>query len=250
MMVPDGVVSHFESPSAEPKPSNKYPLDADGLPRPQSPTLDKIIARQEAAKEAAHQDKADQPQSVSPVESNEPGYRADPIVVPINPDVAAYQFPEVDPPSPPKQTRTRTPKNPHTIPRPNWRRDLGLKKARSRFQLKRRPNKNKLAEPWSYESARLYAWTFYRMQKLNLQLMEEICEKQEKIEQLKRQLNTPAHEQAGEPTHTPRPVRRTGAKTFPMQTQTEQNIRAAEDHAAVEAVAAQDMQETNERGPP
>ncbi|MFN3149333.1 hypothetical protein, partial [Bremerella sp.] len=149
------------------------------------PTLDAIIARQEAEEEAAFQASMapKEPAEVSPaspVEPEGPRYQADPIVVPIDSDVAAYEFPEFDPPEPPNRTRTRTPKIPLDKP---WRmRDKG-DRGRDRDRQPR-SKERPLVDPWSHRSARIYAWMYYRMQKLNVQLIGEICAKQEAIEQL------------------------------------------------------------------
>ncbi|MFN3151245.1 hypothetical protein [Bremerella sp.] len=159
------------------------------------PTLDAIIARQEAEEEAAFQASMapkepveDSP--VSPVEPEGPRYQADPIVVPIDPDVASYKFPEYDPPAPPKPTRTRTPKIPLDKP---WRiRDKG-DRGRDRDRQPRRKERP-LVDPWSHRSARIYAWMYYRMQRLNVQLIGEICAKQEAIEQFENDLTSTTEE--------------------------------------------------------
>ncbi|MFN3153143.1 hypothetical protein, partial [Bremerella sp.] len=149
------------------------------------PTLDAIIARQEAEEEAAFQASMAPKEPVevspaSPVEPEGPRYQADPIVVPIDPHIAAYEFPEHDPPPPPKRTRYRTPKIPLDKP---WRmRDKGNRGRDSDRQPRRK--ERPLVDPWSHRSARIYAWMYYRMQKLNVQLIGEICAKQEAIEQL------------------------------------------------------------------
>ena len=149
------------------------------------PTLDAIIARQEAEEEAAFQASMAPKEPIedspaSPVEPEGPRYQADPIVVPIDPDIAAYEFPEHDPPPPPKRTRTRTPKIPLDKP---WRMRDKRDRGRDRDRQPRRKERP-LVDPWSYRSARIYAWMYYRMQRLNVQLIGEICAKQDAIEQL------------------------------------------------------------------
>ena len=187
------------------------------------PTLDAIIARQEAEEEAAFQASMAPREPIevspaSPVEPEGPRYQADPIVVPIDPDIAAHEFPEHDPPPPPKRTRYRTPKIPLDKP---WRmRDKGDRGSNRERQPRRK--ERPLVDPWSYRSARIYAWMYYRMQKLNVQLIGEICAKQEEIEQLENDLTGTTEERSTQQnSRVPRPSPLGRASQVPAQTTSE-----------------------------
>ncbi|MFN3148822.1 hypothetical protein [Bremerella sp.] len=213
------------------------------------PTLDAIIARQEAEEEAAFQASMTPKEPVevspaSPVEPEGPRYQADPIVLPIDPNVAAYEFPEHDPPPPPKRTRTRTPKIPLDKP---WRmRDKGDRGSDRDRQPRRK--ERPLVDPWSYRSARIYAWMYYRMQRLHLQLMEEISQKQDEIEQLKTNLTAPQQERTTE-EHSrvprPSPLGRASQVPVPSTSETQPTIELTP-HAHADV----GMAPKNERGPP
>jgi len=155
-----------------------YPLDSEGLPRPQSATLDEISRRQEAARsEAARLEEAVQAASAEAIATDEPGYRADGLVCPIiDPQVEAYQVPAEDPPPlPPGITGPR--------PRDNETR----RRERQRYRLKR-----PLRQSSTYEGKRLRAWYFYRLKAFDLQLQREIREQVETIQQLRRKLDDAA----------------------------------------------------------
>ncbi|MFN3150523.1 hypothetical protein [Bremerella sp.] len=242
------------------------------------PTLDAIIARQEAEEEAAFQASMapKQPTEVSPaspVEPEGPRYQADPIVVTIDPDIAAYEFPEHDPPPPPKRTRTRTPKIPLDKP---WRmRDKG-DRGRDRDRQPRRKERP-LVDPWSYRSARIYAWMYYRMQRLNVQLIGEICAKQEEIEQLENDLTGTKPEQSTKQdlrVPRPSPLGRASQVPVPSTSETQPTIElnphahadvgmapagstsssvrrhAQEDLGVAPGELTQHSTQPNERGPP
>ncbi|MFN3153027.1 hypothetical protein [Bremerella sp.] len=241
------------------------------------PTLDAIIARQEAEEEAAFQASMAPKEPVedspaSPVEPEGPRYQADPIVVPIDPDIAAYEFPEFDPPEPPKRTRTRTPKIPLDKP---WRmRDKG-DRGRDRDRQPRRKERP-LVDPWSYRSARIYAWMFYRMQKLNVQLIGEIRAKQEAIEELtndltgtkpqpttKQEIRVPRPSPLGRASQVPvlstsetqptielNPHAHADVGMAPDQTVDEVQRHAQEDLGVAPSELTQHSTQPRERGPP
>ncbi|MFN3150409.1 hypothetical protein [Bremerella sp.] len=240
------------------------------------PTLDAIIARQEAEEEAAFQasmapKEPTEDSPVSPVEPEGPRYQADPIVVPIDPDVAAYEFPEFNPPAPPKQTRTRTPKIPRDKP---WRiRDKGDRGSDRDRQPRRK--ERPLVDPWSHRSARIYAWMYYRMQRLNVQLIGEICAKQEAIEQLtndltgtkpqhttKQEFRVPRPSPLGRASQVPVQTTPEGQPTSALQTHAHEDVGMAPDavagstsnvvprHAQEDLGVAPVARDANERGPP
>lgn len=251
MELSDGLVDDLEKAAAKPKVPSQFPLDADGLPRPPSKTLDEIIRRQDAAKEAAHRAKRTQAkQPAPPIEPEGPRYQADPIVVPIDPDVAAYAFPEKDPPPPPSRTQARTPKLPLAEPRPKFPRP-SLEADREReTERKPRRRERRLRDPWSYRSARLYAWMFYRMQKLNVQLIGEICAKHEEIEQLKCEL-TGQKMAKTQKVRGPRPSPLERACKVPAETadRYESSGQAEHTHADV-SMAPEEMPPTEQRHAP
>lgn len=184
MLLADGTCQDLANKAQEPAPKRKFPLDSDGLPRPTGPTLEKIIARQEAPKDAAYRDAPVPPEPLSPIlKPSEPFYRADPIVVPIDPEVAAFEFPEEQPPT------VELPRKPRAIARPRRPR----RPRRERFSMrlpkgKGRPRCKGFGDPLTYEGARLYAWTYYRLKALNLQLAGEICAKHEELETLQQEV--------------------------------------------------------------
>ncbi|MFN3151336.1 hypothetical protein [Bremerella sp.] len=274
MELSDGLVDDLEKAEKQPKVPSNFPLDADGLPRPPSKTLDQIIRRQEAAKEAAHRKRrVKQVSPASPVEPEGPRYQADPIVVPIAPDIAAYEFPEHDPPPPPKRTRYRTPKIPLEDP---WlvRRKEEREREPKREQKPRR-RERPLVDPWSYRSARLYAWMFYRMQKLNVQLIGEICAKHEAIEQLendltgnkpqqstKQELRVPRPSPLGRASQVPVPSTSETQPTIELNPHAHADVGMAPDvvagstsnvvprHAQEDLGVAPVARDVNQRGPP
>ena len=248
MELSDGLVDDLEKAAAKPNVPSQFPLDADGLPRPPSKTLDEIIRRQDAAKEAAHRAKRTQAkQPVPPIEPEGPRYQADPIVVPIDPDVAAYEFPENDPPPPPKKARTRTPKHPLAGLRPKFPRPSLEVDRQPSQQRKPRRRERRLRDPWSYRSARLYAWMFYRMQKLNVQLIGEIYAKHEEIEQLKCELTGQKVAKTQEvPVPRPSPLGR--ASKVPAETAGRYESSAQAEHAHADvSMAPEEMPPTEQR---
>ncbi|MFN3150319.1 hypothetical protein [Bremerella sp.] len=244
------------------------------------PTLDAIIARQEAEEEAAFQasmapkEPTEDP-PVSPVEPEGPRYQADPIVVPIDPNVAAYEFPEHDPPEPPKRTRYRTPKIPIFKPRPKMPRMADMFDRKPKRERTARRKERPLVDPWSYRSARIYAWMYYRMQKLNLQLIGEICAKQEAIEQLtkehtgdkpqpntKQELRVPRPSPLGRASQLPAQTTSETQPTLELNPHAHADVGMAPDavagstsnvvprHAQEDLGVAPVVRDANERGPP
>ncbi|MFN3152942.1 hypothetical protein [Bremerella sp.] len=244
------------------------------------PTLDAIIARQEAEEEAAFQASMAPKEPVevspaSPVEPEGPRYQADPIVVPIDPDIAAYEFPEHDPPPPPKRTRHRTPKTPIFKPRPKMPRMADMFDRKPKRDRQPRRKERPLVDPWSHRSARIYAWMYYRMQKLNVQLIGEICAKQEAIEQLtndltgtteerttKQELRVPRPSPLGRANQVPVPSTSETQPTIELNPHAHADVGMAPDavagstsnvvprHAQEDLGVAPVVRDANERGPP
>ncbi|MEW4565994.1 hypothetical protein AB1K70_25985 [Bremerella sp. JC770] len=158
--------------------------------RHRSPSLDALIRRQEAQEEAARQasDRENAPPTKPPEltpNTDRPNYRADPLVIPIDPKIAAHQFPEGPPPPVVNFWKPKTVRTPSETIRPQRLRGVD-----DRFYDRMRyKSKKPLPDPCTYEMARLYAWTYYRMQKLDLQLQAEIEAKQAEIDALKRELD-------------------------------------------------------------
>ncbi|MEW4562292.1 hypothetical protein AB1K70_07185 [Bremerella sp. JC770] len=196
LMVLQAETSQTSSPakSSSSKTKREEPM------RHRSPSLDALIRRQEAQEEAARQasdrENAPPPQPAPPVPNTDrPNFRADPLVIPIDPKVAAHQFPEGPPPPVVNFWKPKTVRPPSETIRPQRLRGVD-----DRFYDRMRyKSKKPLPEPCTYEMARLYAWTYYRMQKLDLQLQAEIEAKQAEIDALKRELEGVQEEVAPKP---------------------------------------------------
>ncbi|WDI42987.1 hypothetical protein [Bremerella sp. P1] len=113
-----------------------------------------------------------------------PSYGANRQVVDIDPETAAHEFPEDPPPQIP--TRRPTTLRPASLDQrePRERDEATRARERELYRLKR-----PLREPLTYEAARLFAYTYYRLQALDRQLHREICQKQEEIDALQRELD-------------------------------------------------------------
>jgi len=140
---------------------------------------DAIVARQDAAKEAAWRASAEaerakhQQRYAEYLASDDPGFCADYLMVPIDPDVAAYKFPDEDPPQLPSAKRT-TP-----------RQASGTGRSR---RNETRWRDVPLSEPYTYQEKRYLAWTYYWLKLQDLELQEKIRVKQAKIDALRREL--------------------------------------------------------------
>jgi len=165
-------------PASEPTASPPEPRYGH-MPKGMYSPWDAIAARQEALKQAAwqafHEDQDKQQEELYTqfLESDDPGFCADYLQVPIDPEVAAYTFPEEDPPPLPAPKR----------PRRSCRRNSST----------RRQQKNKwrdipLTEPLTRDEKRYLAWTYYHLKLQDLQLQEKILAKQAKIDRLRHQL--------------------------------------------------------------
>ncbi|MEW4562536.1 hypothetical protein AB1K70_08420 [Bremerella sp. JC770] len=211
-----------QTPSPATKSSSKTKREEPMQHR--SPSLDALIRRQEAQEEAARQasdrENAPLPKPAPPVPNTDrPNYRADPLVIPIDPKVAAYQFPDGPPPPVVNFWKPKTVRTPSETIRPQRLRGVD-----DRFYDRMRyKSKKPLPDPCTYEMARLYAWTYYRMQKLDLQLQAEIEAKQAEIDALKRELEGGQEEVAPKTTQ---PVRAERPRAERPQGKTLSSIQA------------------------
>jgi len=231
-----------------------YPLDKDGLPRPQSATLDEIIRRQEA-QEAAGREAWAHAAAVaaqSPaIDPDEPGYRADGLVCEIDPQVEAYEIPAEDPPPLPQLPKWQEPRLPSLETRPPRVRDEETRRReRERYRLKR-----PLRMPTTYEGRRLMAWTFYRLKALDLQLQAEIEAKVQQIARLRGELagveESPESEQASLEGTLPRIQLQGEAKKI-ITMRRRRRVRLVIDRrdAHADEGMAPKVHEAHERGPP
>ncbi|WDI42552.1 hypothetical protein [Bremerella sp. P1] len=111
-------------------------------------------------------------------------YGADRQAVSIDPEIAAHEFPADPPPPIPTRRTTRLRLASLDQREPRERDEATRARERELYRLKR-----PLREPLTYEAARLFSYTFYRLQALDRQLHREICEKQEVIDRLERELH-------------------------------------------------------------
>ncbi|MBA2114262.1 hypothetical protein [Bremerella alba] len=240
-----------QEPPEEPpfeNPMHRAEYGNDPLGRPQGATLSAIIRRQEA-QEAITREPEEVPQETEEeyftrvMDEAGPSYRADPLVVPIDPEIEAYEFPKEDPPEIPKPKKSQPAKLPPLEPRPKRERQLHHRYREREIHRSKQP----IQEPLSYQEKRFFAWTYYRMKALNLQLQGEICAKQEEIDALERELNrpheTPSKEQ---PSTTPLTKHRLpcprlrGHGKKVVQNRRRDRVRQALERAS----------QTKERGPP
>lgn len=163
-------------PEEEPSPPTPSHQKLPGM-RPSLP--DRIAQQQDATKEAAWQayreaEAAQQAELYAQyLASDDPKFCADYMTVPIDPEVAAYEFPEDDPPPLPGPKRKRT----------------------SRARDSESPRKREkswvdvpLEEPYTYQEKRYMAWTWYRLKLQDIEFQEKILAKQAKIDGLRYQL--------------------------------------------------------------
>ncbi|WDI40006.1 hypothetical protein [Bremerella sp. P1] len=182
-----------------------------------------------------------------------PSYGANRQVVDIDPETAAHEFPEDPPPQIP--TRRPTTLRPASLDQREPRERDEATRARER-ELYR--SKRPLREPLTYEAARLFAYTFYRLQALDRQLHREICEKQEEIDRLQQELDgrkeTSSHG-VGSPSKTLQKVvahRETKQAITPRRRERVRHAlqRHAQADLGVAPRLARNENHANERGPP
>jgi len=229
------------------KPVAAYPLDSDGLPRPQSATLNEIIRRQEAAREAAAANHPPAEPAWDTFDPESPGYRADGLVCRIDPKVEAYQVPAEDPPPLPEMPKLSAPRLPSREVRPPRVRDEETRRReRERYRLKR-----PLRQPSTYEGKRLLAWYFYRMKALDLQLQQEVRQQEQAVEQLRYELYGPAEAKTSPREKQPL-VHLQGQVNEMINCRRRQRVGQAIErrHAHADGSMAPETNEANERGPP
>jgi len=155
------------------------------LPQPQVSIWDEITKEQEALKKAAFEaycqaEKAEQEAQINRLlDTEDPGQMADRLVVPIDPQVNAYEIPAEDPPSLPKRKRStrRTPSSP---------RPRDVERQRSRWQREHRLWRLLFESPLTHDVKRLRAWTFYHWKRRDLQLQALIDRQQSRVDRLRR----------------------------------------------------------------
>ncbi len=159
---------------------------SQGDPRRTWPSLERLIAEQEAHYQNGAKDEP-RPQEPNREDNNQdrPAYRADSLVVPIDESITAHQFPDFDPPEVPKPVKlpeTRTPGASYRYQPPrDWNTQYE--------ENQRRRSKRPLEDATSYEMARLYAWAYYRLQRLAVQIEQEIAAKEAEVKALQSELN-------------------------------------------------------------
>ncbi len=196
---------------------------AQGDPRRTWPSLERLIAEQEAHyQNGSAQEVLEEETSRADDKKDHPAYRADSLVVPIDPKVASHEFPPLDPPpfdppevpKPVKLPKTRTPGASYRYEPP---RDWNTQYEEHQRQRRKRP----LEEATSYEMARLYAWAYYRLQRLAVQIEKEIAAKQIVVDQLQSKLDAEpkqkTEQQATEKPMNANPVHEEKSITTPRQ---------------------------------
>ncbi len=161
-----------------------------GDPRRTWPSLERLIAEQEAHYHASAETASDEQPQWADYNTVRPFYRADELVEPIDETIAEYEFPDSDPP----------PLDPSNVQRPVKLPDTSLPEVKLRHQPprdwntqyeanQRRRRERPLEDPFTEQGARLYAWAYYRLQRLAVQIEKEIAAKQQKIARLQAKLN-------------------------------------------------------------
>ncbi len=179
---------------------------AQGDPRRTWPSLERLIAEQEAHYQNGSADEVPEEEPrVEDDNQDRPAYRADSLVVPIDAKIAAHEFPPLEPPpfdppevpKPVKLPKMRTPSASYRYEPP---RDWNTQYDEHQRQRRKRP----LEEATSYEMARLYAWAYYRLQRLAVQIEAEIAVKQAEVAELQTELDAePSQKTEQQPTEKP-----------------------------------------------
>ncbi|WDI44325.1 hypothetical protein [Bremerella sp. P1] len=193
-----------------------------------------------------------------------PSYGATRQTVAVDPEIAAYAFPADAPPPIPNRQPARLQPASLDQREPRERNDETRARERERYRLRRPPR-----EPLTHEAARLFAWTFYRLKALNIQLIGEVTAKQEVIETLQREFDAVTREAPRE--ERPRcmmqmqVILHREARKLIAARRRKRVCQAIARHAQVDvgmapgdgceadvvaAATGQGVVETNERGPP
>ncbi|MEW4561593.1 hypothetical protein AB1K70_03650 [Bremerella sp. JC770] len=140
---------------------------------------DAIAARQDAAKQAAwaafhaSQNAKQEAEYAQFLASDDPKFCADYLSMPIDPAVAAYEFPTEDPPP---------------LPSPKKPNQAGPRQAGAGRKRNQRGSDVPLHQPLTYQEKRYLAWTYYHLKLQALELQEKILAKQAKIDCLRQDL--------------------------------------------------------------
>ncbi len=251
------------------RPPKKHAIQGD--PRRTWPSLERLIAEQEAhyEKTSTQEVPQEEPQWTDdkPVR---PFYRADALEVPIDEKVAQYEFPEVEPPKIDKPVKLPCARPPEATlrhqPPGDWNTQYEAHQRRRRQQP--------LQDPFTEEGARLFAWAYYRLQRLAVRIEKEIAAKQTEIDRLQTELNggkqEDTHQQPNEkPMNENEENIRVQRQNRPLRVNTPHaqadlgvapgmgkttgmgNGRGTRRHAhADEGMAPQKVLEASDRGPP
>ncbi len=173
---------------------------AQGDPRRTWPSLERLIAEQEAHYENGLTDEVDSPEAERSPQ-----------------DGAAYKPP----------------------------RDWNSRYEEHRRQRRKRP----LEEATTYEMARLYAWAYYRLQRLAVQIEQEIATKEAEVKRLQTKLNGGQQETTHEqPTETPMNTKqRYEEKSITMRREG-RPLRVDRTHAQADLGVAREMVNENRPG--
>ncbi|MBA2115172.1 hypothetical protein HOV93_23440 [Planctomycetes bacterium FF15] len=228
------------------------------LPQPDlSSPWDEIARRQDALKEAAWEaynqsEKAKQEALYAQyLESDDPGFLADYLTVPIDPEIDAYEIPAEDPPPLPSRKKTKPARTVTRPPREQNTETWRQRKLRWRTHL--------FEEPRTRDRDRFLAWTFYHTKMFNLQLQEEIRLKQAKIEGLRFEHGVaevpPSYEEHLPSDNLPKARPHVAVQEFDLLYWIEQVSRSEESHAHKDVSMAPANVKPNqylakERGPP
>lgn len=169
-----------------------------GDPRRTWTSLEKLIARQEGRQAASTEEVAEALSFWGDSDATGPFYRADALVAPIDPEVAAYRFPDFDPP-PLAGGKTAQPVKLPEVRLPSAK--LRSKPVRDwntrRREEERRRSKRPLSDPFTQEGARLFARAYYRLQQLAVNLEAEIATKQAEVTRLEAEVEVDQEVPAG-----------------------------------------------------
>ncbi len=222
-----------------------------GDPRRTWPALEKLIAEQEAHyQNVSSGDSAPQQTEWADFNLIRPFYRADALMGPIDPQIAAYEFPESDPPRAPQPVKRPSEGLPSVeLPGASLS-DKPTHSASGPYD-QRQPSRSQqpLHDPFTEEGARLFAWAYYRLQRLAVQIQKEIDAKQKKIARLQTKLdgqqNQETHQQPNETpmnSHQQNPVMNT------KRQHQDRPLRDNRTHAPADLGAAPGMGEVNGNG--
>ncbi len=162
-----------------------------GDPRRTWPALEKLIAKQEAYLNASPEETSQEEPAWADRNIIRPFYRADALVVPIDPKVAAYAFPEGDPPRPDQASITKPVNLPEARAPKDTLHDQPPRDSNTRYEEhQRRRAQRPLEEPFTEEGARLA-----------VRLEKEIAKKQARVERLRARLSGEKQDTSNQPSN-------------------------------------------------